>query len=70
MKKIEFKEIIKALRIEKGWTLSQLAKKLGVTPACVSYWESGKKKPSYDELQNLCVVLDVSGDVVLGFEEL
>ncbi len=67
---MEFYEIIKALRIEASLSRKELAEKLGVTQACVSYWETDKKKPSYDQIKRICIVFNVSGDIVLGFEDI
>ncbi len=67
---MEFCEIIKALRIEANLSRKALAEKLGVTQACISYWENDKKKPSYDQIKQICIVFDVSANIVLGFEDI
>ena len=67
---MEFSEIITALRIEANLSRKKMAEKLGVTQACIGYWENGKKKPSYDLLRHICIVLDVSADIILGFEDI
>lgn len=36
---------LRDLRIEKGYTLEQLAELLGVTPGAISHWENGLRTP-------------------------
>lgn len=67
---MEFSEIITALRIEANLSRKKMAEKLGVTQSCIGYWENGKKKPSYDLLRHICIVLNVSADIILGFEDI
>lgn len=66
---MEFKEIIKDLRIEKGLSINQLAKQLDVSAACVSYWENGKREPNYQQIKRICKFFGVSGDFILGFDD-
>jgi len=37
---------IAGFRESLGWSQSELARQLGVTPAAVNQWESGKRVPS------------------------
>lgn len=37
---------ISQFRLSLGWTQTELAKHLGVTPAAVNHWETGKRVPS------------------------
>ena len=70
LKKQSFDKIIKELRIESGLTITEFAQKLGVSPMCACYWENGKRKPNYEQLRRLCEVLGVSGDLLLGLEDI
>ena len=38
---MEIKDIIKQKRVERGYTMKELAQKVGVSEATVSRWESG-----------------------------
>ena len=68
---IKIEEIQKRLReaIEYG-TLSQkeIAEKLGINPSTVSKYMRQDKFPSLDTFANLCQILDVSADDILGLK--
>ena len=68
---IKIEEIQKRLReaIEYG-TLSQkeIAEKLGINPSTVSKYMRKDKFPSLDTFANLCQILDVSADDILGLK--
>lgn len=57
---------LKALRKNKGWTQTNLAKNLGVTQQVIASYETGKKKPPVDRLQQLAAAFDVSVDEIVG----
>ena len=59
---------LKQLRIHKGLTQEQLAKRLGVTRGALSMYESGLRQPSYDVLIEYSLVFNVSCDYILGVE--
>lgn len=58
----EFGEKIKASRLEKGLTQLDLAKIVGVTPESISYYEAGKKHPSFEKIKVICRVLGLNSD--------
>ena len=53
---------IKSLRIEAGYTQPQLAEKIGVSKAVISFWENGVNEPK-------AKCFKVSTDYLLGIEE-
>lgn len=55
----EFGSKIKIARLEKGLTQQDLGKILEVTPESISYYEAGKKRPSFDKIKNICRVLNI-----------
>ena len=61
---------IKDRRIALGATQTQLAKKAELTPAAISQFESGARKPSFDALSRLAEALRVTTDYLLGKKEL
>ena len=69
MKKIE--EIQKRLREAIQYShISQkeLAEKLGINPSTVSKYMRLDKYPSLDTFANICEILDVSADDILGLK--
>ena len=61
-----FYENLKKYRKEKGYSQSQLAEKLFVTRQCVSKWEKGATQPDLQTLAEICRILEVSADQILG----
>lgn len=49
---------IKELREAQGWTQTELAKRMDVTPNTVSRWESGEYQPRIDVLEALARVFE------------
>lgn len=46
----------------------EIAKRLGVDPSTVSKYARGNAMPSLDIFANLCEILDVSADEILGLK--
>lgn len=69
---IEINDIQKRLReaIKYG-NISQkeLAEKLGINPSTVSKYMRLDKYPSLDTFANICEILDVSADDILGIDK-
>lgn len=61
-------ERILELRKNKSMTQDELAGRMGITPQALSKWERGLSLPDVGLLTNLCDVLDVSADYLLGVE--
>ena len=57
---------IKQLRISRGMSQVELAKKLSVTKQTVSNWENDNIQPSIDMLERLADFFNVSTDYLLG----
>ena len=64
---MEFKDVVRSLRNEKGWSQQDVADRLGVHKMTVSGYETGKRKPSFEMLDALSDVFDVSFDYLLGY---
>lgn len=52
-------------RTKSGLKQSQLAELVGVTPNCVSQWETGVRKPDLVMLKKLSVILKCTTDELL-----
>src|SRR5690242_13914706 len=64
-----FKDRLRRARDLRGLSQAQLAAKSGLPPATVSHFESGPRKPSFDNLKALASALDVTTDYLLGRSE-
>lgn len=64
-----FKNRLKEARVLRGMSQADLAAKAGLPPASVSHFESGPRKPSFDNLKALASALDVTTDYLLGRSE-
>lgn len=65
-----FGKRVREAREKHGWSQGELARQLGVTPGCVSLWESGKREPKFYSVQRVSLALGVSGDWLLGFKDM
>ena len=62
----KFHEKLKVLRKKKGLTQQEVADFFGIQQAVYQKWESGNRKPSYENLSMLACIFDVSIDYLLG----
>ncbi len=60
---------IKNRRMKLGITQTELAKSAKLTPAAISQFESGSRKPSFDALSKLATALKVTTDYLLGMKK-
>ncbi len=60
---------IKQRRRELKMTQTELAKEANLTPAAISQFESGTRKPSFNTLSSLSDALKVTTDYLLGKKE-
>jgi transcriptional regulator with XRE-family HTH domain len=61
-----FPERLKAARILRGLNQDQLAERSKLQGSAVSHFETGGRKPSFDNLKRLADALGVSTDYLLG----
>lgn len=67
---METNELIRFRRIELGMTMKDLAKRVGVSEATISRWESGDiANMKRDKIAALARALDVSPAVLMNWEE-
>lgn len=62
----EFKDVLKKLRLERGWTQLDLSKKLGTAKNTVANWEQGARIPKLDKLEEIADLFNVDVDFLIG----
>lgn len=60
---------LRALRKSRGWTLAELAQKVGIQGSMVGNYERGLHYPPIPTLVKLAQALEVSVDRILGLDE-
>ena len=61
-----FPERLRRAREYRGLTQSELAEQAGLQPSAISHFETGARKPSFDNLRLLADTLDITTDYLLG----
>jgi transcriptional regulator with XRE-family HTH domain len=61
-----FPDRLRAAREYRGLTQGQLGERAGLQPSAISHFETGARKPSFDNLRLLADTLDVTTDYLLG----
>ena len=61
-----FPERLRAAREYRGLNQQELASRAGLQPSAISHFETGTRKPSFDNLHLLADTLDVTIDYLLG----
>lgn len=60
---------IKEQRLLNGWSLEQLAEKVGVSHVAISRWENNIRTPNMYNIIALANAFGVSSDYLLGLED-
>jgi len=66
---VEFKDRIKELRLQKGYSQMQLAQLTGISQSAIAKWELGKTEPTASAIITLARFFDESSDYLLGLED-
>jgi transcriptional regulator with XRE-family HTH domain len=61
-----FPERLRAARETRGLNQGELATRAGLQPSAISHFETGTRKPSFDNLRRLADALDATTDYLLG----
>lgn len=59
---------IRELRVEKGYTQSQLAKAIGVTQGAIYFWEKSINEPTAGYVIRLATFFGISTDELLSYD--
>lgn len=50
----------------RGWNQAELARRTELPPSSIAHFETGSRKPSFDNLRRLAVALEVTTDYLMG----
>lgn len=62
----EFKDRLKNARNMRSWSQAELATKTELPPSSIAHFETGSRKPSFDNLRRLAEALEVTTDYLMG----
>lgn len=65
MANIKFHQMVSYYRKQKGWTMKELAEKMGKTESAVSKWESGTASPKIKDINELSKILGVHANSLI-----
>ena len=60
---------LKTERKAKGFTQKVMAEKMGIVLQQYQTYESGRYQLDYEKLKQVCMILDISADYLLGLTE-
>ncbi len=66
---MDYIQNLRKIRTERGWSQVELSKAIGLGGSTYGLYETYQRKLDVDTLLKLCEVLQVTPNVVLGFEE-
>lgn len=61
-----FRQRLLSLRTQRGLNQEELAKRAGLQATAVSHFETGTRKPSFDNLRRLADALETTVDYLMG----
>jgi len=61
-----FPQRLQAIRTRRGLSQDELAKRAGLQATAVSHFETGTRKPSFDNLRRLADALETTVDYLMG----
>ena len=62
----DFQSIFRNLRIERGFTQAELAKKLNISRSTIGMYETGSREPDYETLEKIADFFNVDIDYLMG----
>lgn len=62
----EFKSRLRTAREMREWSQADLAGRAELPPSSIAHFETGSRKPSFDNLRRLASVLEVTADYLMG----
>ena len=69
VKTMEFSQILKQLRAERGMSQQEVADRLGLNKQAVSQYERGVRNPSFEIAEMLADIFNVDLNYLLGYSD-
>jgi len=69
VKTMEFCQILKQLRAERGMSQQEVADRLGLNKQAVSQYERGVRKPNFEIAEKLADIFNVDLNYLLGYSD-
>ena len=66
---LAFGKALRNLRLSRGMSQGQLAKKIGISVSMIGLYENSSRMPSFETFINISRTFDVSADFLLGLED-
>lgn len=66
---MEFSQILKQLRVERGMSQQEVADRLGLNKQAVSQYERGVRKPNFEIAEQLADIFNVDLNYLLGYSD-
>ncbi len=60
--------IVRDARVAHGMSQADLATHMGLTANAIQFWEAGLRRPSADAIPDLCLVLKLTPQRLLGMD--
>lgn len=65
---MEFGQVMRSIREKNGWTLEEMAKKLGTTKQALSKYERGERTPKITAAASFAEILGIPLEDLIGYE--
>jgi len=65
----QFHDRLRYAMIRRDFTNQKLAARIHVTPSAVSAYKKGHRRPSFEQLRDIALALNVSVDYLLGLRD-
>lgn len=66
---MDFSQIVKSLRLERGWSQQDVADRTGLNKMTISQYENGKRRPSFEVIETLASIFHVDMNYLMGFTD-
>lgn len=65
----KYGQILKKLRITKGFSQKKLAEEIGITQASIARYELNITEPKLSDIKKICTYFEITADYFIGLED-